>query len=301
MVDILYSASSSFTSKGFDDTTNTGGEYKVWISQNSSFPNDASKTDNFKVSSVAADLKVIKFYDANADGINNDSQSITGWKVNILDDVNWDRYTPVDMVLAPDTYTVSEYIPNEPNWIHTTAQTVTVTLSSGEEKTVEFGNVCLGPGGGHTLGFWSNKNGQNQFQNWSGALTLLKGLNLRNAEGGNFDPSTYQEFRTWLLGANATNMAYMLSAQLAAMELNVQAGLVSSSAIVYAPGVVVGTNFVTISALMNKANQELGDHGSALSGDEWRSYQEALKNALDAANNNTNFVQSTSCPFSFPE
>ena len=49
LVDILYTSSSGFTIKGYDDTTNQGGEYKVWVSQNSAFPANESKTDNFKV------------------------------------------------------------------------------------------------------------------------------------------------------------------------------------------------------------------------------------------------------------
>jgi len=35
--------------QGFADTTNPGCEYKVWVSQNVAFPNNLSKTDNFKV------------------------------------------------------------------------------------------------------------------------------------------------------------------------------------------------------------------------------------------------------------
>lgn len=35
--------------QGYDPTTNPGGEYKVWASQFSDFPNNESKTDNFKV------------------------------------------------------------------------------------------------------------------------------------------------------------------------------------------------------------------------------------------------------------
>lgn len=35
--------------QGYADTSNSGGEYKVYISTDSNFPNDESKTDNFKV------------------------------------------------------------------------------------------------------------------------------------------------------------------------------------------------------------------------------------------------------------
>jgi len=96
-------------------------------------------------------------------------------------------------------------------------------------------------------------------------------------------------------------MAYMLSAQLAAMELNVEAGFVNGNALVYAPGTnsANGLGFATINNLMTEANAELTLHPTALAGDSWRAYQEALKNALDKANNNQTFVQSTPCPFTF--
>jgi hypothetical protein len=41
---------------------------------------------------------------------------------------------------------------------------------------------------------------------------------------------------------------------------------------------------------MAAANTELGLHPKAVDGTPYRAYQEALKNALDKANNNTNFV-----------
>jgi len=196
----------------------------------------------------------------------------------------------------PGEYTVTEFMPVETNWVPTTLTSVEVTLEDGESVTVEFGNVAIGAGGGHTLGFWSNKNGQTLFG--ADDLSLMVSLNLRNANGSNFDPANYAAFRTWLLGAKATNMAYMLSAQLAAMELNVLNGFVNGGALVYAPGLlpfapITGLNslgFISVSDLMTAANTELGAHGSTFAGSPYRAYQEALKNALDAANNNQTFV-----------
>jgi hypothetical protein len=177
-----------------------------------------------------------------------------------------------------------------------------VTLAAGETRDVQFGNVCLGAGGGRTIGFWSNKNGQ-AVMNAGGMgveLAFLSGLNLRNGSGADFDPASYAAFRGWLLSANAINMAYMLSAQLAAMELNVYNGMVNGSALIYAPGAQGAVNgFLTVNALMSEANNELGLHASTLDGSPFRSYQEALKNGLDKGNNNQNFVQATACPFSF--
>ena len=133
-------------------------------------------------------------------------------------------------------------------------------------------------------------------------LTLLNGLYLRNAAGNRMNfACDYTAFRNWLLGATATNMAYMLSAQLASMELNVEAGFVHGNSLVYAPGTnsANGLGFATVNALMSEANAELTLHGTAFAGDSWRTYQEALKNALDKANNNQTFVQPTPCPFTF--
>jgi hypothetical protein len=46
---------------------------------------------------------------------------------------------------------------------------------------------------------------------------------------------------------------------------------------------------------MAEASVELGLHPRTPSGDPFRAYQEALKNALDEANNNKNFVHPDSC------
>ena len=205
---------------------------------------------------------------------------------------------------------MTECAPNEPNWVATTPTSVPVTLEADEKETVEFGNVCLGGGGGHTLGYWSNKNGKATLNDapcmgsncMASELALLSSLCLRTAGGGDFDPMSYTELRTWLLEGNAVNMAYMLSVQLAAMQLNVEAGFVDGGALVYAPGVPGASmlGFISIDDLIAQANMALCADGDTPDGDANRATQEALKDALDAANNNQNFVQSTPCPFSFP-
>jgi hypothetical protein len=326
---ILNTSSSGFTAPGYDDTSNPGGEYKVWVSTDCSFVEANSKTDNFKVKSQPCDpndpncvpqtnptLRVRKYYDANANGINDDSQNINGWKIHIVDDIDFIRFTPVNIVLDIDTYTVTEFPTIETNWQHTGCSVInnltssssacipgpdstSVTLDSGDDKTVEFGNLCLGAGGGMTLGFWSNKNGQALFG--ADDLALMVSLNLRNADGSDFNPASYAAFRTWLLNATAVNMAYMLSAQLAAMELNVLNGKVTGSSLIYAPGTTSANplGYATVNAVMAEANTELGLHGYTRDGSQYRTYQEALKNALDKANNNQNFVQAGPCAFSF--
>ena len=57
--------------------------------------------------------------------------------------------------------------------------------------------------------------------------------------------------------------------------------------------------FATVNVVMAEANAELGFHDTAYAANAWRGYQEALKNALDKANNTFTFVQPTPCPFSF--
>lgn len=308
--DILYTKSSDFTAKGYDDSPNNGDEYKVWVSTVSTFANDDTKTDNFKVKSgptppPTAELKVVKFYDANANGINDDNQPIAGWKVRIQDKIDYIRYTPVDIIVDPDMYTVTESDTVETNWVHTTPNPVNVTLNpqmpGDPPTTVEFGNLCTGAGGGLTLGFWSNKNGQALYGADDNALMVS--LNLRDAKGSNFDPANYNAYNKWLLSATATNMAYMLSAQLSAMELNVLNGKVSGSALIYAPGTNSANSlgYASVNNVMAEANTALADpNGYTVKAGPTRTYQEKLMKALDNANNNRNvFVQSTPCPFSF--
>jgi cysteine-rich repeat protein len=206
-----------------------------------------------------------------------------------------------------------------------TTVSLSTTLACAKNTPLDFGNLCLGKCGGLTLGYWSNANGFATLKDkdepppyLSKEFGLLSGLQLRDAAGNDFNPScfcgpkktdcpgsvspdcgsTSGNFRTWLLKASATNMAYMLSAQLAAMELNVESGSASGSTLVYAPSCgntgIGGNNFITISDLMAAANAALYD-GNTPSGDPNRASQECLKNALDRANNNLNCVQANGC------
>ena len=338
---ILNTGSSNFTVAGYDDTPNIGGEYKVWVSPDCTFTNSSTKTDNFKVKEGGggpgglATLCVNKFYDANTNGVQDDpilEPNLTGWEYCVIGDNNFSalRFTNGEcMGVDPDNYCVTEGTPVEGNWVHTTDTQSCFTLAADGTQNVSFGNVCLGAGGGLTLGFWSNKNGQSLER--ASDLCFLNTLNLVNASGTSFDPiigcpspSATQlatgrtNLSNWLLSANATNMAYMLSAQLAAMELNVRyygvsnkfgAG-VNPNALVYEQCLTnyaatlnaypsYHNGFISVSDLMAAANASLLAHPNTPSGDPNRAYQECLKNALDDANNNKNFVESQPCPFSF--
>jgi len=312
-------------SVGYDDTTNFGGEYKVWISTTADFSNNSTKTDNFKVRYGASNpghLHTLKFYDANANGRYDSGETlITGWQVAVADqEINWFnhswvdyvRFTPVDLQADAGTYHASEATPNEANWRFiaatdadgnmVTTNHVDTPVANGDDKTIRFGNLCIGAGGGLTLGYWSNKNGQASFNNIPNGLAMLGALNLRNAAGANFDPTAYKQLHDWLLNGTAVNMAYMLSVQMTAMTLNVASGGVNGSSLIYAPGTNSANQFgyASVNAILAEANTTLGANGSTTAGPD-RTYQEALKNALDAGNNNLNFVQPSPCAFSFAQ
>ena len=300
------------------------------------FKTSDSKTDNFKVMKVdnPSSISGVKFYDLNTDGVrNNDEVTIGGWTINLYRDADGNGVldTAVDTFLAsaptdengaysfgnlaPGTYFLTEGpVPTTVTpgtWVQTAppggiisetggAGVHTVTLVAGDSVARDFGNVRLGAGGGLTKGFWQNKNGQRTLEGDDkgvAALAMLVGLNLRDADGSPFDPADYKDFKGWLKSANAANMAYMLSAQLAGMELNVFCGKVDRDALIYAPGTTSAsaTGFASVQAIMDEANAELGlpGHGDTTAGTpgaEFRAYQEALKDALDRANNNLTFV-----------
>lgn len=258
-----------------------------------------------------------KFYDLNRDGIKNDDQVVAGYPIRLTGTVvNGTPVGPIDTVtdssgnysftfLLPGSYTVCE-VP-DPSWVPTTPNCIDFELTPGEIETGnDFGNVCIGPGGGHTPGYWSNKNGEETMKDGGSAapeLELLRGLNLRDAVGDHFDPKNVKEFQGWLLDANAVNMAYMLSVHTAAMNLNLEVEFVDGTALIYAPALLPFTpfpgldpiGFISVNGVVAPANTELGVNGLTLAGSEFRSYQEALKDSLDAANSDESFLQPEPC------
>lgn len=315
----------------FNNTGNPGGEYKAWLIAKTAdtsidpldpktiiFKNDDTKTDNFKVLlSPTANYNIsgFKFYDANLNGTMDSGElGIPFWKIALFGGALSNTTTVLTDTtgaylftnLVAETYGVCEILPtSSPVWIATSPTTINNIIVPPDSVNNNFGNVCLGAGGGLTLGFWSNKNGQLLFG--ADDLALMVSLNLRNANGSIFDPVDYSSFRTWLLNAKATNMAYMLSAQLAAMELNVLNGKVSGSSMIFAGKApdncsVSGLNakgFISINNLMNAANSSLGSNGYTVASSDIRNCQDFMKNALDDANNDRNFVQPKACAVNY--
>jgi hypothetical protein len=283
-------------------------------------------------------VTLVKYYDADLNGQRGDASAepgIANWRITQAGAASAIRVTGIagtaHFSLDPGTYTFTEV--QASNWIQTgntvnqstTTGGATVCLGSACSPSVAafsylvvipndqpstasnlaFGNVCLNGGGGLTLGFWSNKNGGAILSaNNNAILNQVLALNLRKADGGRLGSVSLSALQKFLSQASATNMANMLSAQLAAMKANVVSGRVDGSALIYAPG-TNGANalgFATVNDVMGEANTLLGTNGTAklviLDGNPLRPRAEALKNALDGANNNRNFLQPSpaTCP-----
>jgi len=306
---ILKTASSGFTVAGYDDTPNPGGEYKVWVSTDCNFDNNSTKTDNFQVKQECerASVSVTTFYDTNTNGVRDaGEQDIVGWRFHVFshDNLQIIRYTPRLAHPRIGTYTLVESSARETNWVHTSSSQMECTLDEYDTMTVDWGNVSIGAGGANAISFWGSRDGQTLTT--VDDLAFMSSLYLRKATGADFNPANTKAFANWLLKASTTNMAYMLSAQLAAMELNVRHNYVDANALVYAPGLLlygtVGLNtagFISINDLMAAAAAEVQAHGLTNSGSPDRPGQEALKDALENANNNKSFVQSSGGLFSF--
>ena len=262
-------------------------------------------------------ITVCKYYDKNANGYPDTGEpSLTGWPfcINPLDGGTPALVTQLTAnggcatwsnLSTPGDYIVTEADANESNWHHSTGGTSMIMLASGGDETRRFGNYCTAPGGGLTMGFWSNKNGNKIITgNTSGTgttllpavVTLLNSCQLVNANGTiHTFTNSYSAFRTWLLGANATNMAYMLSAQLAALKLNVYNGNVDGNAFDLC-------SHNTVNNLITAACDSMTGPGNqlVLAGNPSRPGQEMLKNCIDGINNNGDLIPVTPCPYSFP-
>jgi hypothetical protein len=285
--------------------------------------NVSTCTQTIRVKNICNELRGIKFYDTKPDGTQDPATEpgLNGWRFRLFQVVNGvevlisegftDTVEGVDGVVEftglPDgTYILRESDPVETNWVNTTPKQCTVTVLNGvvDPEVCFFGNVCLGAGGGHTLGFWSNKNGQAILKaNDPGWRVLLNACKLVKADGTPYKvPATsfdtaYANFRTWLLNATAVNMSYMLSVQLAAMKLNIAAGFVNPNQYVFCGP---GLGFSQIGQVVLDANTFLGLYPLTKAGHPQRALGESIKNCLDRANNNLNFVQPQPCPYTFP-
>lgn len=137
-----------------------------------------------------------------------------------------------------------------------------------------------------TIGFWGNPNGLELIEAGD-FLDVLPSLHLVDELGNPFVTHDIDEFEDWLHDANALNMAYMLSAQLVAMQFNVLSGKVDVRCTV----ADTRHGVLSIDRLIEQAINALINDPYTPPGDPNRHRQELLKNLLDDANNNLIWVQ----------
>ncbi len=238
-----------------------------------------------------SDVSGLAFLDADRDGVRDAGETpLANWQVRLVTgqtsvtattDANG-HYVFVDA--GAGDYTVELVL--QPGYIATNAGSQMLTVTGCANATAaDFGVApqmlaC----DGHTIGYWRNCHGSAKVQQY-GILATLPALHLRNTCGQQVAPSTIMGWRVWLHFANSVNMAYMLSAQLAAMHCNVVCGFVDPACVINDP--CLGQ--MSIATLMQQAVVSLSLHGFTPVGHPQRAFQKRLKNALDDANNNRNW------------
>ncbi|MDB6163001.1 MAG: hypothetical protein JWL98_433, partial [Xanthomonadaceae bacterium] len=317
----------------YDDTPNAGGVYKVWVTRQTDyyangnkFVPGSTKTDNFRIKpSIVAETGTInayKFYDKNANGVwDNDEVPLANWLMALSPGTS--KLTTIDGLapyanIAAGTYSVTEGH-GSGAWVQSGSsvdgiptanspeQTIAnLVLAGGETINVEFGNYCT-CGGGRTLTFWSGAAGQLKLADGTGMnpeFSLMNGLNLRTATGANFalpvaspEATNYTALQSWLLGATDTNMAYLLSAQLAALRLSVEAGYVSTSNFYKPFGGTIAQLITTANALLSSG--VCGTTCNTAAASQLRTDQETVKTYLEQINGGALTVKSTPCAFKF--
>ena len=176
-------------------------------------------------------------------------------------------------------------------------------IDPGTSTTGTMYVVSIGPDPSSTTGaqpvtFWDKNHNAKLIT--KADLLSLDGLNLVDQHGAPFDPTTVAQLRAWLsTGPNAT-AAYQLSAQLAAMDLNVLTGYVKATDLVYAGGLLpyasaygitglTSGGFIDVQYLMQAANAVLGQVSPGTP-DPNQAFEAALIGVFQAANANSDFV-----------
>lgn len=233
------------------------------------------------------------FNDLNQNGVQDAGEpGLAGWEVRLVD----------------GTTSVSTTTDANGDYVFVDAGagsfTTELTLQPGYVASTSIANAIESPGcapvagGGfgvymqtsfnceaRTIGFWRNKHGKDIVTNLD-LLPLLSALNIVDENGIAVSFSSFNAYKAWLKGANSVNMAYMLSAQLVAMHNNVAAGFVDGFCVTDDPQL----GPISINDLMMQATMSLLADPFTPVGHPARASQEALKNALDRANNNSNWM-----------
>jgi hypothetical protein len=174
-----------------------------------------------------------------------------------------------------------------------------INLTPGTMYVVSVGADPTSTTGAQTVTFWDNKGNKSVIT--TAELTSLDALNLVNQGGAAFDPHSVAQLQSWLSVSPNAATSYQLAVQLAVLDLNVLAGNVQATDLVYGGGLlpyatadqIAGLTtggFIDVQNLMNAANAILGVDPKATTGDPNQAYEAALTQVLQSVNSNTNFV-----------
>jgi hypothetical protein len=284
--------------------------------------------DNFKYGQISGSV----FHDLTGDGFSADDPALT----SVLQAVTLKLFmnggaTPFATTtqdrsglygftgLDYGTYSVQEVVPA--GWVQTAgrgaAATGTVTAASGLNSAGnDFDDAHVGAKGSpQSKGYWTNR-GNSTIT--ASDITTLNTLNLRDGKGNLVTFSTTSittaraQVANFLSGASSANPANMLSAQLAALALNVLHGFVSTGSVIYDPnlaayssalnsaavggaGALYNGGFITVGNMINAVKNELGLYGNPTqtqtqNGILVYNFENELQVALNSANLNQNFV-----------
>jgi hypothetical protein len=249
--------------------------------------------DRFRIGNGnGSEVSGFAFLDADRDGVRDAGEGplanwevrlVTGQSVQVAFTDAQGRYAFPGVTAA--TYTVELQLPS--GFVATTVSSVALEVCGCANVSVaDFGAApAILRCDGRTIGFWRNRHGL-AIVHQRNILATLPGLYLRDLFGRHVAPGNLCSF-SWYIGcANSINMAYMLSAQLVAMHCNVLAGFVDPSCRIRDSHL----GNITIAELMQLSVQSLMANRLTLPGHPARAYQQRLKNALDNANNNRNWL-----------
>lgn len=241
---------------------------------------------------TGSDVTGFVFDDANRNGVlDPDESGLIGEEVRLVnaggsvsvltDDTGSFRFVDV----AIGAYTVEITVTT--GSVATTPTSYSIDVCGCSDVAVDgFGQAqeCMRCDG-HTIGYWRNCHGLRLIADHN-LLPQLNSLGLVNSCGQRVSFASLSQFACWLQGANSVNMAYMLSAQLAAMYLNVAVGFVDEDCLMR--DACLGD--LRVGELMAQAIASLNANGYTPRCHRARAQQERLKNALDDGNNNRNWV-----------
>jgi Periplasmic copper-binding protein (NosD) len=175
------------------------------------------------------------------------------------------------------------------------------TSTVGTMYVVSVGADPTSTTGAKSVVFWDNKGNAKLIT--TADLSSLDALNLVKQGGAAFDPKAVQQLQAWLsISPNATT-AYQLAVDLAVMDLNVLAGNVQATDLIFAGALLpyagadaisglTSGGFIDVQSLMSAANAVLSQvNPGDPSGDPNQAYEAALAQVLQAADGNTDFVQ----------